>query len=323
MRLLEDRRMGGELSYVLTSGDRLMRVPENIRKSVGFVGHKGPDGRETFHGTFYLVYVVMGENYTCKYGVTAAHVINGMRSVGMEPMLRINRVDGTTRWIRTRYENWSVADDPTHDTAIVRLPIGQEWDYLAINTEMALTDSRIAEFEIGPGHEVFIPGLFLMFDDPARVYGVDRNVPIVRAGHVSAMPGESVPTDLGKMDAYLIEARSIGGLSGSPVFLHMGSVWVKDGKVLTARRDDGSPADSGIFYLLGHVHGHFPVLAATPRATAAGMSQRDVNMGISIVVPVSRLEMLLDRPDVSSARDVEFAAWQARVATADLGTTAQ
>jgi hypothetical protein len=163
----------------------------------------------------------------------------------------------------------------------------------------------------------------LMFDDPARVYGVDRNVPIVRAGHVSAMPGESVPTDLGKMDAYLIEARSIGGLSGSPVFLHMGSVWVKDGKVLTARRDDGSPADSGIFYLLGHVHGHFPVLAATPRATAAGMSQRDVNMGISIVVPVSRLEMLLDRPDVSSARDVEFAAWQARVATADLGTTAQ
>jgi hypothetical protein len=32
------------------------------------------------------------------------------------------------------------------------------------------------------------------------------------------LPGDPVATPMGPMQAYLIEARSIGGLSGSPVF---------------------------------------------------------------------------------------------------------
>ena len=49
------------------------------------------------------------------------------------------------------------------------------------------------------------------------------NLPIVRLGAIAAMPGEYIKTDWGCLRAYLIEARSIGGLSGSPVFIRVGT----------------------------------------------------------------------------------------------------
>jgi hypothetical protein len=42
--------------------------------------------------------------------------------------------------------------------------------------------------------------------------GAERNIPIVRVGNIAAMPEEPVlTTSWGAIDAYLIEARSIGG----------------------------------------------------------------------------------------------------------------
>jgi hypothetical protein len=314
MQLLEDHRMGGMVSYVLTRRKRLMRVPDEIRKCVGFIGHKWPDGRSTFHGTFFFVSVAMDADYNVAYGVTAAHVLNGMRTAGISPMLRLNALKGNkATWIRTSHEDWLIAEEPAHDTAIIRLPLGsQKWDYRALPTDTFLTGERESDFEVGPGHEVFIPGLFVMFDDPYRVYGAERNIPIVRAGHIAAMLGERVPTKLGMMDAYLVEARSIGGLSGSPVFVHLGSVWVRDGHVQVAHAADGTPRDSGIFFLMGLVHGHFPMLATTSIDAAIGSDQRDVNMGISIVAPIANLQELLERDDIKKAREDEFAAWQVR-----------
>ena len=45
-------------------------------------------------------------------------------------------------------------------------------------------------------------------------------MPILRMGNLAAYPQERVQVEGVEMDAYLIEARSIGGLSGSPVFYH-------------------------------------------------------------------------------------------------------
>ena len=68
------------------------------------------------------------------------------------------------------------------------------------------------------GDEVFVVGLF------RHRHGTQRNIPIVRVGNLAALTEEKVATnDFGLVDAYLIEARSIGGLSGSPVFLNL---WV-------------------------------------------------------------------------------------------------
>ncbi|MGA3030620.1 MAG: hypothetical protein ABSE58_07795 [Candidatus Limnocylindrales bacterium] len=299
-----------------------MRIPDVIRKSVGFVGFCDQDGREVFSGTFFFVYVPMSDTYSCAYAVTARHVIAGMQSVRIpQPMLRLNLQDETANavWVSTEYSEW-VLSERVEDTAILRVSLGlSPYDYQAMSVKMALTAERIREFEIGPGTDVFIPGLFLMFDDPRRVYGVNRNVPIIRAGHIAAMTGELVPTEVGKMDAYLVEARSIGGLSGSPVFAHMGSVRVEHGVVKTAKGPEGEPFDHGIFYLMGLVHGHFPMLPYDDEPSRGGhldagigAKERDVNMGISIVVPIERLTALLDREDVRTAREAEYASWLAR-----------
>ena len=50
-------------------------------------------------------------------------------------------------------------------------------------------------------------------------YGSVRNIPIARTGNVAAIPDEPVWTGRGFAAGYLVEARSIAGLSGSPAFL--------------------------------------------------------------------------------------------------------
>src|SRR5436309_3387462 len=84
---------------------------------------------------------------------------------------------------------------------------------------MFLTDKKIDDCFIGPGDEVFMTGLF------TRLEGRSRNIPIVRMGKVAMMPGEEMLPDAkisgwrGGIEAYLVEARSAGGMSGSPAFV--------------------------------------------------------------------------------------------------------
>ena len=92
----------------------------------------------------------------------------------------------------------------------------------------------------------------------------------------------SPPNDFGEMDAYLIEARSIGGLSGSPVFVNLGSMRSKSGGLTIGA---GGPR----FLLFGLVHGHYDVDASEIDELDHDVivpGQRDhVNTGIAIVVP--------------------------------------
>lgn len=81
---------------------------------------------------------------------------------------------------------------------------------------MALADEAdIEAHAIGIGDEVLMVGLF------TKRYGYRKNIPIVRGGIISAMPEEPIEDqETGNLyDAYLIEIRSIGGLSGSPVIV--------------------------------------------------------------------------------------------------------
>ena len=60
---------------------------------------------------------------------------------------------------------------------------------------------------------MFSVGLF------TKYFGRSNLIPIVRTGNIAMMPKEKVPLgSFGLTDAYLIEGRSIGGLSGSPIF---------------------------------------------------------------------------------------------------------
>src|SRR5206468_4181773 len=81
-----------------------------------------------------------------------------------------------------------------------------------------------------------------------------------------------------------VECRSIGGLSGSPVFVVPGFIRYIDGRVRTAT---GDPQRQ--FRLLGLMHGHFG-LKLDP-----GERER-VNMGIAIVPTYNKILEVLNQP---------------------------
>jgi len=63
---------------------------------------------------------------------------------------------------------------------------------------------------IGVGDEVLMLGRFINRE------GLQKNSPTARFGHISQMPGDPIDA---QEEAFLCEVRSIGGYSGSPVFL--------------------------------------------------------------------------------------------------------
>ena len=106
------------------------------------------------------------------------------------------------------------------------------------------------------------------------------------------MPEEPVSTMFGNMKAFLIECRSIGGLSGSSVSAWPGMFRYIDGAV----RGTGSNAQR-TFRLIGLMHGHFGLPNSTDRER--------LNMGIAIVNTYDKILEVLNQP-VFMAREREI-----------------
>jgi hypothetical protein len=144
-----------------------------------------------------------------------------------------------------------------------------------------VTEDVIEEYTIDTGDEIVITGMFFSH------LGQQKNIPIVRIGNIAAMPDEPVPTDRGLMEAYLVEARSIGGISGSPVFTHMA---IRPSSTLTTppgRKE--IKASSKVHYLLGLVHGHYTINTQEEWVAKTSQQVGDMNAGIAIVVPATKI----------------------------------
>ena len=103
--------------------------------------------------------------------------------------------------------------------------------------------------------------------------------------------------DYGSVEAYLAEGRSIGGLSGSPVF-------VRSTVHFPATTRTGEPTQfsaSGTFHLLGLMLGHWD---APPDFSEP--DGRSVNMGISIVVPAYKILEVLFSDELMVLRQEAF-----------------
>ncbi len=163
---------------------------------------------------------------------------------------------------------------------------------------MFLTDEICKRDNFGIGEDLFFPGLF------TQRPGENANLPIVRIGNIAAMPEESVRTTWGVLPrAYLIEARSIGGLSGSPVFWNRGSI-----RQLTVGIEPPTGARLN-FYFLGLIHGHYDIRGEdwdsndeTSIDTAAQTCA--LNMGIAIVIPASDVLATLNEPIFLDQREI-------------------
>ncbi|MBI2405180.1 hypothetical protein HYV22_03310, partial [Candidatus Gottesmanbacteria bacterium] len=231
------------------------------------------------------------------YIVTAKHVIDGIKSASVDDKvyLRVNKIDGTSVVLAsTDIDAWKFhPSDPEHvDVAVLNAWIPQDtYDVRSILADMALTSEIIKNEQIGVGDEVFIPGLFV------NHVGRQQNLPIVRTGAIARMPSEPIRTRyLGDIEAYLIEARSIGGISGSPVFVYMGHIRNRGGNMQIG-------GEQIMYYWLGLMHGHYDIEENKSDVIIEdGNNGTSVNMGIAIVVPVSKILEIINQDEFMKVR---------------------
>jgi hypothetical protein len=243
-----------------------MQLPLDIKKCVVFIGLQKADGEYIIGGTGFLVVDDTNKNQT-PYIVTAKHVIEGIRNTGLDTVcLRVNLNSGTAKWYSTEMKDWKYHSDTNVDVAIFKSSGDATWDHRFYPLSFSVTQQHIEGSKIDSGDDIFLIGLF------TQHHGQQKNIPIVRVGNISAMPIEKIQTKDHLMDGYLIEARSIGGLSGSPVFVNLGTTRMIDGQLKTNTNGIGH-------LLMGLIYGHYD----------QGKAFEKVNMGIGIVTPVEKV----------------------------------
>jgi len=289
--LADVRFADGPRYYLTEPKDINMRVPDQIRNCVLFVGIPGDMPDPEYRGTAFIVTVPGTQNNHFTYLVTARHVAEHLQ--GSEFYIRANHSNGTAVAMRGRADTiwwFHPTQKSTVDAAVTLFapPHLNELDLTHIPIAMFADKERITESSIGVGDEVFITGLF------TKVTETTRNLPIVRIGNVAMMPDEKIPFGDEYIDAYLIESRSIGGLSGSPVF-------VRETRTLT-RKGDGYDVPvpvihgGGLFFFFGSVIGHWDLPAGfTPT------KGETVNMGIAPIVPASKIKEIIMQPKLVAA----------------------
>jgi hypothetical protein len=304
MILYPDFRVGGKPKFILAKEPpKLMFIPDEVRKCVVYVGYRSPDGEMSLSGTGFLVArAIENTSRAFYYIVTAAHVIQGISSkenFDGNILFRVNFKDGNAYTVESPVENWRFHPEESEVDVAVLPNIGalvDKADIRALPIGMFLDEKIRIDNDLGLGDEVFLTGLF------HNHHGRKRNIPIVRAGNIAAMPEEKVKTEMGYIDAYLVEARSIGGISGAPVFLYQGMdrKYAK-GSILT-----GTGIRTSTFYFLGLMHGHYNVDLLSQDAVDMDVRAKEVvNMGIAIVVPSEKVLEVINQPMIRD-NEIEY-----------------
>jgi hypothetical protein len=251
-------------------------------KIVAFLGSTSPEAKAEYSidlkGTGFFVAKQMGQ--TPGEGgiflVTAKHVA---LQLGTEVTVLMNlKPDkgGGAGAIHITKAPWLFHSDASIDIALLRMPPTiLEFDAKWLVESDFLTDADIHANVMAVGNEVQIIGLF------SRVPGKASISPVVRTGNVAMFPPEKIPSQIGDIEAYLIEARSLGGMSGSPVFCR---------STIAVNTDVGQMCGTGPGKLMGVVHGHWGIPVQDEAAKA-----QHVNLGLAIVIPAKLIPEIIDQ----------------------------
>lgn len=289
-----------------------MRIPDVVKEAVVFFSRRrGKDGRsiEEPIGSGFIAGVDDGETIF-PYLVTADHVARKLEEFGFRAVVRMNGKDGRAyerdiSWLAPSQDaksNWHRHPDRTVDLAVALF--GGFKDHLAFVPERQfLKPSALHAHGIGIGDETITVGLFHF------VRGDESNSPIARAGNVAMLPSERIKTTYGESEAYLIEARSIGGLSGSPVFVRETKELPHELAIIGKRGDNDEVTVpylvGGDFFLLGVIHGHWDIGLDAGINYVAPLPTSDggVNVGIATVTPASKISDILFNGELTAQRE--------------------
>jgi hypothetical protein len=286
------RLMGERTQYLSAPKDINMRFPDRILSSVGFISYDQQPIR--YGGTVFIVGVKGGyDDNAYLHLVTAKHVAEHFEASPF--VIGMNGKDGRKILLRSGEEfRWFYHPTESNSVDVAVLPfqsqILTEYELAWIPETAFVNDNSIKEHGIGIGDEIATIGLFTRFS------GTGRHFPIVRTGNIAMMPTEKVPVaQFGEVDAVLAEVRSIGGLSGSPVF-------VRNTVNMPAQNAKGEPTHitglGPVLAFLGLMHGHWDL----PVNFNATQQMEAVNMGISIIVPAKKVLETIYHPELVAMR---------------------
>lgn len=223
--------------------------------------------------------------------VTAKHVIEG----GDRILGRYSTVGGNSTalveydlaGLKNSNDYWEHPDKGV-DIAVFRTQHFEATQYTPIPLDLIATKESFKSESIKQTDRIIFPSLLVNF------MGSARNYPVIRDGTIALIPGEKVPLRFQSGDVVvqtqqeiiLIDATSVPGASGSPIFLWPGPRIKANAFAVGGTRP----------LLLGIMHGFYP---AAPREliqveTSEARQMYAENSGIAIVFPSWRLREILE-----------------------------
>ena len=261
-----------------------MRIPDRFLNCVGFVSHR--QDQPKYVGTAFIVGVKGKYGNAYLHVITAKHVAEVIQ--GRSFLIGMNFKDGEAGWFGSSMKWWYHPTDKSVDAAATVFTPTARMDMDYIPETAFVTDEVIRRYDIGVGDQLSIVGLFTQF------HGRKKHIPIVRTGNIAMMPSDKIPADDGESEVYLAETRSIGGLSGSPVFVRhtvrLENLASEDGELQTM-------SGLGHHHFLGLMRGHWDL-----PMNLQGYQAEAVNMGISIIVPAKKILEVLYHPELVALR---------------------
>ncbi len=276
-----------------------MRIPETVLKCVGYVmevvhrDESGVHGEHRATGFFVSVPGPPNSKRIFLYFVTAKHVAERLQDRSVYFLVNA-RGGGTQKIAYAPSQWWTHPSDETADVALVNIGFQENIDIKSMSIGDFVAQGDIDTEQVSVGDEVFMPGLF------TEAPGTEQNIPIVRHGNIAMFPRDQIQTEYGYADAYLIETRSIGGLSGSPVF-------VRPTVFIQLKHSDNSVGQMlGVgnrIRLMGLMHGHWNIRESEiNEAQIMQDRKRGVNLGIGIVVPAQKIIDTINHPELIEKR---------------------
>lgn len=240
-------------------------------------------------GTAFFVsmpYADLEHGPTHLYLVTAAHVLRHGATIA-----RINTKDDGTEIFSLSQDNWVFHSDGD-DVAVCPLDPPPDCLIDAIPRAWFIVrpDQPGGHDRVGLGDDVFFIGRFTAYED------MRQNHPTVRFGNVAALPKEPIKSEFGIMqESFLVEARSLSGYSGSPVFV-MGLPYL-------ASMGMGSPMGAAVFMGLDwcHLRTFEPVRGEDKELLPEKLFVA-MNLGMMGVIPAWKIADILDSKELDDIR---------------------
>ncbi len=277
------------------NGDCFLRLADDARKCVAYLGYNASDDELDIEpvGTGFLV-----SSFGRTFLVTARHVAEEFKT---DPfVIRLNDKNGVGKNDPVDNVKWHYyPGDENMDVALFEYSPPKWADYVAFPRKAFLSEFKLKSKKIGPGDLVYVVGVFSL------LHGKKRNIPAVHTGHVALMADdEPIPLQDWRDQTgqttietfgYLIEAQTLPGTSGGPVFarrvVDMQSTLEKTiGKKLEAW-------SYGSVWLLGLWQGSW---YGAPERYLKLPRDEDVRvpLGTGIVIPAIRIIETLEQDDL-------------------------